>query len=411
MPAVTSLVLLLLFPAATLAHSDTLAHPPTSSTYETDLAAFFNEVDTTYPFFDLKGIRDEWADTKTGLMAEAVACASDSAFLGIVMDAIGVLRDGHMRIRDANADIPPRPKRYYPGISFMPAINNRVVIRSAPKELTPLRTGVVVTQIDGQDAREFLEARAKEEWARGFNPSPQRARLFAYRIALTGEQGEKHTITYRDRDGVLERAIRVTSDREARGWPHTYNMPTGLKRVGRSFSYTRLADGAGYMYWRRIDKSIVPGIKEALAAHPNAKSWIVDLRGNGGGGYGRDLIEQINSMPQPVAVLIDAGCVSAGETVARDFVRGADAMLIGTRTGGASSSKRTWTFPSQIASVIIPTRSRRGVDGKPIEYNGIAPYVKIEVLPEEAARGINSAIRQAQDYLAAMVSKNADTAR
>jgi C-terminal processing protease CtpA/Prc len=188
-------------------------------------------------------------------------------------------------------------------------------------------------------------------------------------------------------------------------------MPTGLKRVGRSFSYTRLADGPGYMYWRRIDNSIVPGVKEALAAHPNAKGWIVDLRGNGGGGYGRDLIEQINSMPQPVAVLIDAGCVSAGETVARDFVRGADAMLIGTRTGGSSSSKRTWTFPSQIASVIIPTRSRWGVDGKPIEYNGIAPYVEIEALPEEAALGINSAIRQAQDYLAAMVSKDADTAR
>jgi len=40
-----------------------------------------------------------------------------------------------------------------------------------------------------------------------------------------------------------------------------------------------------------------------------------------------------------------------------------------------------------------------GLDGQPIEYNGIAPHVTVEVVPEELARGIDSAIARAEEYL------------
>jgi len=375
-----------------------LGFAETPSLYETDLAAFFDELDATYPFFDLKGIREDWARAKRDLTEKIKGCESDTAFLGIVVEAIRALHDSHVWLRDAKAEIPPLPKKYYPGVSFMPATENRVVVMAAAdKYAGTLATGVLVTHIDGENARAWLEKRAKEAWATSFASSPQRTRLYEFRIPLKGASGERHTIAYRT-EGE-EREVTVTCDLEARGWPHVYHLPEGLVRVGRSFWHTKLDDGAGYMYLRRVDQSAEPGMRQALETHADAKGWIVDLRGNGGGGYGEGLIAQVAQLPKPVAVLIDAGCMSAGETLARDLRRSAAARLFGARTAGSSSAKRTWSFPSGIASVSLPVRSRWRNDGQPIEYNGIEPDVVVEAVPEEVALGRNSAIRRAQEYL------------
>ena len=42
--------------------------------------------------------------------------------------------------------------------------------------------------------------------------------------------------------------------------------------------------------------------------------------------------------------------------------------IFGATSAGSSSSKRTWTFPSGIASIKFSTRSRSGIDGKVIEH-------------------------------------------
>jgi C-terminal processing protease CtpA/Prc len=275
-----------------------------------------------------------------------------------------------------------------------------------------LRTGTVVTKIDGTDARQYLEQRSEAAWKEGgFFSSPQRARLFEYRLALRGEQGQTYTIHYLD--GEEEKSLTVACETVVRGWPHTYNMPRNLKRVGRSFYYAKLGDDIGYMYLRRVDASAPEGIGEALGVHANLKGWVVDLRGNSGGGYDRKLIEQIKGFGRPVAVVIDAGCISAGETLARDFRVYAEARLFGSQSAGSSSSKRTWSFPSGIASLQFPVRSRWRHDRKPIEFNGIDPDVAVEVVPEEVRAGENSAILWAREYLAQEVARRGsrDTTR
>ena len=394
-------------PAVALAAgAQTTAMPPESAEshagYATDLRAFLAEADATYPFFDLKGIRADWEKEKARLLREVETCASDADFLGLARDAIGCLRDGHMYIRDARAALPPVPPEYYPGISFMPASQNRVIVIGAIDRYPGLKPGTIVTKIDGEDARTFLDARAAEGWTRGYVSSPQRARLFAYRIPLRGEKDKRYTLAF-ESDGN-EWGLMVVGDIEARGWPHTYNLPEGMVRVGRSFLYAQLPSGVGYMYLRRVDDSVTAGMREAMEKCPDACGWIVDLRGNGGGGYGADLIACLEALPKPVAGLIDAGCVSAGETLARDLVRCAEARLFGTRTAGSSSSKRTWTFPSGIASVVFSTQSRQGRDGKPIEYLGIEPDEAVEPVPEEVAAGLNSCILRAEAYLRAFES-------
>ncbi len=377
--------------------SDKAATP--ASVYENDMAAFVRTVDNEYPFLSLKGIVSDWTDAQQGLTQRAKRCTSDSEFLQIILDAVRVLRDGHMAIAPAKGQLPAPPPRYYPGLSFLPATNNRVVVMYPPEALAgTLTMGTVVTKIDGADARSYLEQRAETAWKQGgFFSSPQRARLFEYRVPLCGEQGQKHTIHYQD--GDEERSLTLECRTVAGGWPHVYNLPGGRKQVGRSFSYAKLPQDVGYMYLRRVDPSIPEGIEEALQTYPDLKGWIVDLRGNGGGGYDDALLERIRQFPRPVAVLIDAGCISAGETLARDFQSLAGARLFGSRTGGASSAKRTWSFPSGIASITVPVRSRWRNDGKPIEFNGIDPDVPVEAVPEELKAGGNSGILRAQEYL------------
>ena len=50
--------------ACTIAALATQATAGERSTYASDLAAFFAEVDRSYPFFELKGVREDWGTTK-----------------------------------------------------------------------------------------------------------------------------------------------------------------------------------------------------------------------------------------------------------------------------------------------------------------------------------------------------------
>ena len=409
MPRILVAIALLLF--ARTVHSAAQAtaqsaSPPGSSEYESDWGAFEQEVDEKYAFFKLKGIAGDWREAKPALRKRVASCASQQEFLEVVRDAIFTLRDAHMRIVDVKGKAPDWPKRYHIGVTFTPAADGRVVVMGAARKLAKrLPTGTVVTKIDGKDAREVLERRAREAWKRGgpFS-SPQRARMFEYRLPLRGDKGRRHTITCVSRGGKARR-LTLPSAYEAVGWQHTYNRPGDLKRVGRSIFYTRLDGDIAYVYLRRIDRSVKAGLDKALADHGGMKGWIIDLRGNGGGGYRGDLIQRIKTFPRPTAVLIDAGCMSAGETLARDFRRYADARLFGSPTAGASSAKRRWRFPSGRAAVVLATRSRWRADGKPIEFNGIQPDERVEAVPKELARGENSCILRAKAYLLRKVNK------
>jgi hypothetical protein len=373
-----------------------------SATYVTDWTAFIREVDQAYPFFELKEIRRDWVQAKARLSERANTCASDGEFLNLVAEAIRTLRDAHMGLSQTKVPLPPWPKRYYPGVSFMPATENRVIVMSAEAHAEIMKPGTVVTKIDGRDARELLEENAKEAWSTD-SPyflslsSPQRARLFAYRWPLIACSNQPHILHYLANGG--ERELRVRCEIEPRGWPHTYCMPTNLARVDRALTYAKLPSGAGYIYLRSVGTETAVGLRQALAAHADAKGWIIDLRGNGGGGYDTNLLAELKALPRPVVALIDAGCISAGETLARDLAQLAGAHLMGSRTAGASSSKRQWQFPSGIASVTFSTRSRWRSDGQPIEFNGIVPDEQIEAVPGEVAGGLNSEIRRAEEYL------------
>ena len=398
-----------LIACAVLAASASAAAPArgagAQSSYQPDLTAFLKEMDASYPFFDVKGIRKGWGPYKAQLAGRVKTCASDQEFLGIVSDAIAYLRDAHMGIVKARVELKPPEPEWHPGVSFMPASKGRVVVMAAAEPLAAsLKPGTVVVEIDGMPARALLDKKSLEAWERGgpFS-SPQRARMFEYRMPLKGKKGEKHRLTVLD--GGKRRTVEAGCVVQAQGWPHTYNMPSGLTRASESCLYGKLPSGVGYVYLRRIDPSVEPAIAAAIAAVPDAKGWIIDSRGNGGGGYGQELQQRLGALKRPVAVIIDAGCISAGETFVRDLVGATSARLMGATTAGSSSAKRTWSFPSGIATLSLPTRSRTGIKG-PIEFNGLRPDQEIEAEPEEVAKGLNSEILRAEEYLLKSVGGN-----
>lgn len=369
--------------------------------YAKDMRAFIEEVDRTYPFFDIKGIRADWDKTKRRVLEDVRKCDTDQVFAELLIELGRCLRDAHLGPRSMEIEFAGPTPKYYPGVSFMPATDKRVILLAARDGLdADLKPGTIVTRIDGKDAREFLEARAAAAWkAGGFFSSPQRARMLEFRIPLQGHKGETHRITILAGPQHKQKELTLTADTAARGWPHTYNMPEGLTRAGRSCFYGGLSSGVGYIYLRRVDPSVEQAIGKALEAHPQVKGWIVDLRGNGGGGYGPTLQARLKTLRKPVACLIDAGCTSAGETLARDVVGACGARLFGSTTGGASSSKRTWDFPSGMGTMSLPTRSRWGIKGRAIEYYGIQPHVEVEAVPEEVQSGRNSCILRAEEFL------------
>jgi len=388
-------------PYEVVLETPTVAEPLAPGVFGPELEAFFDEIDRTYPFFELKGIGTDWQHAKERFRARAKACSSDAQFLGIVRDAVLCLHDSHMWFTETRASVPPLPATYCPGISFLPATDGRVVILSRREGLDPaLRTGAVVTKIDDQDARRYLDEEAKKVWAEGGMSGPQRARLMAYRTPLrTQQKGERHWITLLL--DQAERRVELACDFDARfDLSSGYNRPEGLKGAG-SCAYTQLASRVGYICLRRVDATTAPGLKEAVATHPDARGWIVDLRGNSGGGYDQSLLEALKELPRPLAGIIDAGCISAGETLARDLVQLGDARLFGSRTAGASTAKRDWTFPGGVATLSLPVRSRWGIGGQLIELHGIEPHVEVEAVPEDLLRGLNTEILKAEQYILA----------
>ena len=386
------LLLLVLLPALTPAQKQ-------AKIYRDDLLAFFKEVEKSVPFFKTKGIDKTWNKRKKALLAAARKCRSESAFMDVVFDAVKELRDGHAAFTEVRPKPGDRPRPHWPGITLMPGKDEAVIVAATPRALQKkLPRGSTITKIDGKPARRFIEARAKEAWQEGgFFSSPQRARFFAYRFALRGERGDKHELEVRT--GRKKSRVKVRADQAVSGWLHLYNPPDGLEKSARSVWHTEIEGNVGYVWLRRMDASAEEGVTKALAAHPNAKAWIVDLRGNTGGGYDRSFKKTIQGFGKSVAVIIDAGAISAAETFARDLKEVCKARLFGTRTAGSSSVKKTWTFPSGIATIRFSIRSRRGVGNRPIEFHGIDPDVVVETDPRDVAAGKNTEILAALAWL------------
>jgi hypothetical protein len=86
--------------------------------------------------------------------------------------------------------------------------------------------------------------------------------------------------------------------------------------------------------------------------------------------------------PLPVAVLVDAGCISACESLTL-VLRAWGARVFGTRTGGSSGGPIRITLPRTGARVAIPVWALYDLDGEPVEGRGVAPDEHVDITRED----------------------------
>jgi C-terminal processing protease CtpA/Prc len=101
----------------------------------------------------------------------------------------------------------------------------------------------------------------------------------------------------------------------------------------------------------------------------------------------------------PVAVVVDAGCVSTCEIESAALRADVGAVIVGEITGGSSGAPVEIELPASHAKVAVPTWNLIAADGKPIESEGVVPDVEVMATPDGLAAGRDEPLAAAIDRM------------
>jgi C-terminal processing protease CtpA/Prc len=189
-------------------------------------------------------------------------------------------------------------------------------------------------------------------------------------------------------------------------------LPTPVEGVNDSadLTFKRLDHGIGYIYVRRIPQNLIELLDRAVGELHDCGGLILDVRGNSGGGFDaerafRNFDPDDQAEPQrprflrPVAVLIDARTISAGEGWSSWFHAKHRAKFFGETTAGASARKTTVAVADGLFQVMYPIKAYTGFLDRPIERLGIAPDVPVRPSAKDLAQGVDSVLETAKRSL------------
>ncbi|MBQ8225471.1 MAG: S41 family peptidase [Bacteroides sp.] len=223
-------------------------------------------------------------------------------------------------------------------------------------------------------------------------------------------------------------------------YPRNFNEALVEQYLGRDYriagglKYRILDDNIGYIYYESFSDGVGNGnLDEVLSYLAVCNGLIIDVRNNGGGlltlsdriaarftnekvltsyiqhktGPGHNdfsepqpiYVEPSNSIrwQKPVAVLTNRHCYSA----TNDFVNAMrcfpNVTLVGDKTGGGSGLPFTSELPNGWG-VRFSASPHLGADKEHIEF-GIDPDLKVDLLEEDVARGVDTIIEAARNLL------------
>jgi C-terminal processing protease CtpA/Prc len=176
-------------------------------------------------------------------------------------------------------------------------------------------------------------------------------------------------------------------------------------------SWTRLDSGIGYIYVRRINDDLIELLDRAVRELQDGKGLIIDVRGNSGGGFdGRRAhlnfaLDREGEEPErprfrgPMAMLIDARCISAGEGWASWFIANKRARIFGEPTAGASGRKTVYVLKNGLYEVQFPVKAYSGYLDRPIERRGLEPDVPLLPNANDLFNSRDTVLRAAEAHL------------
>ncbi|MAG56928.1 MAG: hypothetical protein CMJ83_11595 [Planctomycetes bacterium] len=342
----------------------------------------------------------------------------------LLLGVLAELRDGHARVKRDDGKIPEvidASGVVGPGMFWCDA-GKKVVVRNAwgAARSAGLKPGMQVISVGGTPVKKWLEQREADLRAVRSFSTPHHARFHALQRGLVAPKGTRMKIKARSMKGKMKTATVVYGRDHAVPFGPAV-PPEGLTWAGKNIAYGKTARGYGYLHVRRSRPEILAEVDTALAAIGNVKGMILDYRGNSGGRFdhnaylgrfvpeGKKLtfVSKIAGVGPtryggPVVVIINATCVSAGETGSGMFKEEGRGYVIGeSPTAGMSSQKTTIELPSGRFSLYVSTRSnkawynaKRGLEGV-----GVIPHETVDLDPADLATGRDTLILRAEVLL------------
>src|SRR5579859_5722519 len=228
-----------------------------------------------------------------------------------------------------------------------------------------------------------------------------------------------------------------------RSWRSSWTPPASIatRSSARSCS-SGILSGDGWRYPPPRWTSAAPQAAPA-AALPRAtrcdgfeqagvSSWVLDLRGNGGGYLdgmneiasrflppgspllvshtrGGDSVSRAGRgqhLPaRPLAVLINAGSASASEILASALQESGRATIVGERSAGVANAANLDALPDGGGLSVTAVQSLSGVDRRPLDGQGVTPDAEIAANPDDVTTGRDSQLERAENLLRAAVAQ------
>ena len=382
------------------------------SSYEQAFAGLYEHLGQRYPSFGLKGI--DWKRVGDEMLPLAANVKTDEEFGVLCLRLVARLEDSHAVLLPGSAKMPVVPAPAWDvGIACLIDDRDRPVVfyveKGSPAAGAGIRPGMTVVSLNGKPADRALEdymTFLRTYW--GFSSERLLRHSAARMFHRQMERGAKVKLQLETVDGA-KREVELAATLGVRYVPRLPVEAEGIKDSA-DVSWKRLSDDIGYIYVRRIRAGLEELLDRAIKELPNIQGLIVDVRGNTGGGFDaqrafRNFDPNDNQEPQrpryagPMFLLIDEGCISAGEGWASWFVARKRAKLFGTATAGASGRKETYTLTNGLYPVSFPVKAYTGFLDRPIERKGLEPDVPVRCTAKELAQGRDTVLEVAKGHL------------
>ena len=279
----TSLLAAALLAAALPASAAEEAGFPDAAQRAAEFASFCQFVDEEYAYFDAR--KTEWPKACAHYAAQAADATDRSAYVSLLERALAELYDAHAHL---GTNTPQSPRLVPTQSSLFGAwrAGKAVIVavkQGSAAEQAGLRPGIDVLTVDGEP----IEAAVKRIEPQFLSQADPVARDWALQIALAGHR-DRRTVRLDVRVDGAARAFEFVAEAP---------QPTALlshRSVGR-VGHVRVHNSLG-------DPALVQAFDAALAAMPDARALVLDLRDTPSGGtssVARGLMSRFVRRPMP----------------------------------------------------------------------------------------------------------------
>lgn len=210
-----------------------------------------------------------------------------------------------------------------------------------------------------------------------------------------------------------------------------------------AFESRILDGGVGYLRLRSFPpagaklpngQTVAQALDAALESFDRAgvSSWVLDLRGNGGGyldgmsevagrflpsgtpllvshAQGGDSVSRTgggqHAPTRPLAVLINAGSASASEILSSALQESGRATIVGEKSAGVANAANLDALPDGGGLSVTAVQSLTGLKRRPLDGEGVTPDSPIAANPDDLTTGRDSQLERAESLLRAAVAQ------